>query len=76
MRPIRHDKETAVKPPPTVMRQAFHAWLLEKRRRVLPKLPLGETVDYALSNRATLIPTVSRGIWRLALTWPSKRCGK
>jgi hypothetical protein len=40
MRPIRHDKETAVKPPPTVMRQAFHAWLLEKHQRLLPKSPL------------------------------------
>jgi transposase len=43
------------------LREAFHAWLLEKRRQVLPKSPLGEAVSYALSNWPALMRYTEQG---------------
>jgi len=43
------------------VRQAFHAWLLEKRQQVLPKSPLGEAVGYALSNWEALTRYAEQG---------------
>ena len=43
------------------VREAFHAWLLEERRQVLPKSPLGEAVGYALSNWPALTRYTEQG---------------
>jgi transposase len=43
------------------VREAFHAWLQQKQRQVLPKSPLGEAVGYALSNWAALMRYTEQG---------------
>jgi transposase len=43
------------------VREAFHAWLLEKRGQVLPKSPLGQAVGYALSNWEALMRYTEQG---------------
>src|SRR5262249_39725522 len=43
------------------VRDAFHAWLLEKSRQVLPKSPLGQAVGYALSNWEALMRYTEQG---------------
>jgi hypothetical protein len=43
------------------VREAFHAWLWEKRQQVLPKCPLGEAVGYALSNWEALMRYTEQG---------------
>lgn len=43
------------------VREAFHAWLLERRGQVLPKSPLGQAVGYALSNWEALMRYTEQG---------------
>jgi hypothetical protein len=43
------------------VRQAFHAWLVDKRRQVLPKSPLREAVGIALSNWDALMRYADAG---------------
>src|SRR5262249_20644015 len=43
------------------VRDEFHAWLLARRERALPKSPLGEAVGYALSNWEALMRYTEQG---------------